>query len=587
MMTTDTAREWTDKQLAKTNHEVAKIYKQAQKELTEKWNDYMEKGEAKLASLDDAYFKALFSNDEESATIAKRKLIQAEKAYTLQSDYYKEMVNSVTRELAQVNQQALSYINGTLSDIYATNYEQANDLVKSMGLSFTLADKSTIKRMIKDGDIKLPKKKLNIPKDMQWNTKRINSAVLQGILQGESMNKIADRLLPIVDSNRASAMRNARTLVTGAENRGRLDSYKELEEQGLVMKKVWIATDGDRTREWHLDMDGQEVDIDEPFIDGHGNEVMYPADPDAEPETVYNCRCSMRMRVVGVKQKEEEEEGFDDSEALEYWDNTNNDEEPQSDLDAFMDEYGNIPITSFTPTPPPSEEEETDTAEMPEKIIAEVAQGEEMISEFDADEWMRELENRHEFDTDEVLKHEKWCREWLEDITVTEQDAVELYTGSAYRSINEYLNGLSNSTPYMQEIEDCQRALAKASYPETQIVRRGSSERSLNLLFENSPETMEKILNRDFDDMVGSIITPPSFLSTSPFVEGGFTHMDVEYFIKIPEGAQAMYVDIISKNRGELETLINKDLPVYVHEIREGTHDNGSNRLEVFLEVLK
>lgn len=350
MMTTDTARKWTDGQLAKTNREVAKIYKQAQKELTEKWDSYMQKGGSRIKGFESAYTKALQSQDAMAIATAKSKLEQAKIAYTLQNDYYKEMVNSVTKEIAKVNGKALAYVNGTLANVYATNYEQAKHIVDGMGLSFTLTDKSTIKRMIKNGDIRLPKKKLNIPKDIQWNTRRINSAVLQGILQGESMKKIADRLLPIVNSNEASAIRNARTLVTGAENQGRLDSYEELEKQGLVLKKVWIATDGDRTREWHLDMDGQEVDIDEPFIDGHGNELMYPGDPDAEPETVYNCRCSMRMRVVGVKQKEDEEEGFDDSEALEYWDNTNNDEEPQSDLDAFMAEYSDTPIEEATET---------------------------------------------------------------------------------------------------------------------------------------------------------------------------------------------------------------------------------------------
>ena len=64
-----------------------------------------------------------------------------------------------------------------------------------------------------------------------------------------------------------------------------------------------IATEDSRTREWHLVMDGQEVDVDEPFVDGNGNEIMYPAEPDAAPETVYNCRCSMRIHYLGMREK--------------------------------------------------------------------------------------------------------------------------------------------------------------------------------------------------------------------------------------------------------------------------------------------
>lgn len=318
----DRARKWTDKQLEKMEREISKTYKQAEKELTEKWNAYMKSGESRISALESAYSDALKSKDKELISQAKERLEDAKKSYTLQNEHYKEMVDSVTRDMAQVNQQALSYVNGQLPNIYAENHEQVREMVENTGISFTLTDKGTVKRMIKDGDIKLPKKKVKIPKDMRWNTKKINSAVLQGILQGESMDKIANRLLPIIGNNEASAIRNARTLVTGAENRGRLDSYEELEEQGIVLKKVWIATGDDRTREWHLDMDGQEVDIDEPFIDGHNNELMFPADPDAEPETVYNCRCSMSTRVVGFRRDDgsvsrvgfEHEEGLHDDE---------------------------------------------------------------------------------------------------------------------------------------------------------------------------------------------------------------------------------------------------------------------------------
>lgn len=294
----DKARKFTDKELKKMERNISKIYKQAEEELTEKWNAYMEKGEKRLSALQNAYTEALKVGDEEIIEKAEERLQKAKKAYTLQSDHYKAMVDSVTLAMAQVNQKALSFINGELPTIYAENHEQARDVIKNLNMSFTLADKGTVKRMIKDGDIKLPKKKISIPKDQRWNTKKINSAVLQGILQGEPMDKIADRLLPIVNSNEASAIRNARTLVTGAENRGRLDSYEELEEQGLVLKKVWVATGDSRTRQSHLDIDGEEVDIDEEFSNG----CKCPGDPDCDdPSEVYNCRCTMRTQVVGFR----------------------------------------------------------------------------------------------------------------------------------------------------------------------------------------------------------------------------------------------------------------------------------------------
>ena len=175
------------------------------------------------------------------------------------------------------------------------------DEVESDLISFDLMDAKTVKRRIEEGDVRTPfmrtKKYLDIPKDQRWNTKQLNSKLLAGILNGDSIPKIAESLKDVIGNNEAAATRNARTIITGAENAGRKDSYEELEEQGVIQKKVWIATPDDRTRERHLLMDGEEVDIDERFSNG----LMYPADPSGDASEVYNCRCTMRTHIIGFR----------------------------------------------------------------------------------------------------------------------------------------------------------------------------------------------------------------------------------------------------------------------------------------------
>lgn len=167
----------------------------------------------------------------------------------------------------------------------------------SESVSFQMVDEATVARLQRNGDVKLPRKKVNVPKDERWNTKQLNSKLLAGIENGDSIPKIAQSLTVVIGNNMASTTRNARTMVTGAENAGRKDSYDNLADQGVVQKKVWIATADDRTRESHLELDGEEVDIDQPFSNG----LMYPGDPAGDPEEVYNCRCSMRDHIVGFR----------------------------------------------------------------------------------------------------------------------------------------------------------------------------------------------------------------------------------------------------------------------------------------------
>ncbi len=262
--------------------------------MSQKWDAYMKRGEKRLS--------ALLAKEGSDSDVYKKAL----ENYTLKNQWYKDMVDATTLNIAHANETALGFVKDQLPEMYAINYNQMARVYKEtgaedIGIRFDLVDANTVKHMIQQGDIDMPnqEKRLSIPKDQRWNTKQINSSVLQGIIQGESIRKIAKRLEPIMDNNRKAAIRNARTLVTGAESRGRLDSYKQAEEDGIVMNKVWMATPDGHTRDWHVDLDGQEVGVEEEFIDGKGNALMYPGDPGGSPETVYNCRCCLTTHIIG------------------------------------------------------------------------------------------------------------------------------------------------------------------------------------------------------------------------------------------------------------------------------------------------
>ena len=126
----------------------------------------------------------------------------------------------------------------------------------------------------------------------------MNGEILQGILQGDSVADLSKRLRKVTAMNEASAVRNARTSVTSAENKGRIDMLHDAEDAGVRTKKVWLSVHDERTRDAHLALSGVEADPDEPF-EIFGMKIMYPGDPDAEPEMVYNCRCTLTYKVIG------------------------------------------------------------------------------------------------------------------------------------------------------------------------------------------------------------------------------------------------------------------------------------------------
>lgn len=79
------------------------------------------------------------------------------------------------------------------------------------------------------------------------------------------------------------AQNEANTVMNGAD-------FFNAKKSGKTHKQ-WIAQLDEKTREWHLLIDGTFIPIDEKFKVG-GEEMRFPHDPTASPENLVNCRCT-------------------------------------------------------------------------------------------------------------------------------------------------------------------------------------------------------------------------------------------------------------------------------------------------------
>lgn len=276
---------------------ISNIYKDAQKDISEKWDKFMKSHYPKLKDAQEKLKEAEKSGDKDKIKDARDVYERTAKNITVNNRRYQSMVNDVTNKLANTNQIALDYINGEMPSIYTINYNSFGD-EKIKGYSFSLVNENAIRELATKDELLVPHKDLDIDKDKRWNAKNINSQVFQGILQGESIPKMAKRLRHVTDMNENSSIRNARTMTTSAENKGRQDSFKRAQKDGIIMVRKWVAAHDSRTRAWHSDLDGQEVGLDESWENDFG-EIMYPGDPTADPANVYNCRCSIRSHILG------------------------------------------------------------------------------------------------------------------------------------------------------------------------------------------------------------------------------------------------------------------------------------------------
>ena len=293
----DEAHVWTDEELSKLERRIRAEYKKASKELQGTIDDYF----AKLKKRDEE-IKALLDAGE----ITENHYKQWRLAQIGRGERFEALRDKIAERMTMANETAVAYVNDATPGIYSLNRNYAAYTIEQVAgnAGFTLWDEQTVKRlMVEQPDLMpyYPKKKaVKRGIDLAWGKKQITNVVTSGILQGKSIKGLADDLQARIPTmNRDSAIRTARTAVTGAQNAGRMDSYVAATKMGIKLKKSWLATLDGRTRHEHALLDGQTVDTDKPFkVDGY--ELMFPGDPSGPAHLTYNCRCTLIAAVDGV-----------------------------------------------------------------------------------------------------------------------------------------------------------------------------------------------------------------------------------------------------------------------------------------------
>ena len=275
----------TDLAVKRAEWRLSRVYRQAQRDIDKKLKDWQKRNEEREAKY--------------RQQLADGKISQADfdawmRGQVFQDKQWQARKAEIDRILLNADREAQRIVNEGKIGVFADNANYIGyDLERNgnVNTGFTLYDQNTVGRLIKSDPQILPKPAPGVQKDKAYTyyNKLMNSAITQGIVQGETIPQIAKRIVDVTgERSYSSAVRNARTAYTGAQNAGRMEGLHQAQALGIKVKKQWMATLDDRTRDTHAELDGQIRDVDEPFESELGD-IMYPGDPTAEPGNVYNC----------------------------------------------------------------------------------------------------------------------------------------------------------------------------------------------------------------------------------------------------------------------------------------------------------
>ena len=552
----DEGHEVTEALIGEISERVRREYVAAYEEAEEKLADYLRRFEAK----DRIHAEAVRRGEETEADYREWR-----RGQILVGKRWQELADTLAEDYRNADRVAASIVNGHMPDAYAVNHDYATFQVEkesNLDTSYTLYDRATVERLIRDQPDLLPAVKVDGKKDLAWNRKHIASAITQGVLQGESIDKVARRVRSVADMDYRASMRTARTAMTSAQNAGRVDAYRRAEGMGIRVRKQWLATLDGRTRHSHRRLDGEVVGMDEEFSNG----LKYPGDAaSGRGSELYNCRCTLVPVVDGA----DPDEGT---------------------------RHSNLGGVSYE--------------EWRGEHDRRAATGGEAV-------------RRYARATSEEYVESDSYRSWLPDRGSSARDAVEKYTSDQYRSVNSYLRGIGDFAPdgrygsVLSRTEDVEFARANPlvrqegeSIPEFLRRRRqdglsdvrsavmvedaaAATVREMDALIAGYDLPNDTVLFRRVDadalpddprSIVGGTYEDMAYMSTSIFERNNFVGSG-EYLmrLRVPAGAgRGMYVNDMSSSKDEYEFILARGSRFRIVSV---TEEGGRTVIDMELET--
>lgn len=297
------ASRMTDAECAAVEARIKAEYLRATKELEKRLNNYVMQSEEIIKETRKKYRDGLITRRECNGIIQER---------LIGNRHWEAMRNKISMEYANIASKTDGWIRQSMDDVFVYNYNAMlnfYDDVTGLGLheSYVLYNKDAIKRIIIDNPKMLPYPSVDIPAAVRWNNQKIQSEIIQAILQGDSIPNVAKRLRIVSDMNLTQSLRNARTAMNAAQNGARELSgasvKKELNNYGYTIMKKWQSATDARTRKEHLDANGQTVEIEQPFNVGD-EQLLYPCDFEhGSGWNLYNCRCRRTDVLVKLEDR--------------------------------------------------------------------------------------------------------------------------------------------------------------------------------------------------------------------------------------------------------------------------------------------
>ncbi|MFC6464963.1 phage minor head protein [Marinilactibacillus sp. GCM10026970] len=128
---------------------------------------------------------------------------------------------------------------------------------------------------------------------------QVGNTLNYAAIRGKGYAWAAERIGNLTEASYKQAYRIARTEGGRVQSTAKQRSYTEVKEKGVNLKKKWLSTIDNKTRDTHQTLDGQVVEVDEEFESSSGAKAEGPRLFGVASEDIH-CRCTTIAEVEGI-----------------------------------------------------------------------------------------------------------------------------------------------------------------------------------------------------------------------------------------------------------------------------------------------
>lgn len=267
---------------AQIDEYLEKLLEQREKEIDRIYLDQLKAIREQIAEMYERYAKG------ETLTYADMmKYNRLEK----QLELIREELQKIYKEVGQVIFKSIE--EQFLENYFRTAYLLEYEAQQKMGYGRSIPD--VVEEVIQNPIAGLTLNEI-LEKNRQAITWRIRQEITQGLIAGESYQKMAQRIRSALGGDRSKALTVAWTEAGRAQILGRLEAIEQAEEY-IEVERVWDAALDRRTRPAHRVLDGQKAD-EEGYFHYRGMRAKGPHLWGVARMDI-RCRCTVRVQIEG------------------------------------------------------------------------------------------------------------------------------------------------------------------------------------------------------------------------------------------------------------------------------------------------